>query len=307
MSIICASQALAGTNYKPIPMRTKLRNELHDGWKSALFLLACLACFVLVGLTGRSLPPAIKSYAPNAVLIAVLGCLLTFVAVRLEGASLASVGLRLDGRFLRQFGFGMVGGGLLVAASAGLVCGLAGVTLVPVEAAAFVLQLKLIVMVLGGALFEELLFRGYAFQRAVHAMGRWSAIAAFGLLFSLAHLPGGSELDASMLVIAVAGLFLDCVIQSLILLRTGSLALPIGLHFAWNWLQQALGFGVSGATSTPGWFRPELGGQPGWLTGGAYGLEASMPALVVQVGLLIWLLRTAPSAPDLAEQPPVPA
>lgn len=291
-----------------MPLSISLRNEaaqLRHGWKSAFFVLAGLSCFVLVGLIGRSLPAAIKPYAPSAVLIAALGWLLTWVAVRLEGCGLADVGLRLDRRFLRQFAAGMAAGALLVAASAGLVCALAGVTLAPVAAPAFGLQLKLVAMVLGGAWFEELLFRGYAFRRAVRGMGRWRAIVAFSLLFTLAHLPGGAGLDRSMLFVAVAGLVLDGVIQSLIVLRTGSLALPIGLHVAWNLLQQTLGFGVSGTASVPGWFRPDLGGQPGWLTGGAYGLEASLPALVVQAGLLAWLLRTTPcgAGPDTTDPP----
>lgn len=271
------------------------RSQLRDGWKSVFFLLACMACFVLVGLIGRTLPPALKAYAPSAVLIATLGLLLTFAAVRLEGASLGSVGLRLDGRFARHFGLGLLGGALLVAASTGLVCGLAEVELVRVEAPATAVQIKLVAMVVGGALFEELLFRGFAFQRAVRGLGRWPAIAVFGLLFGLAHLPSNMEIGTPMLITAMAGLFLDSVIQSLILLRTGSLALPIGLHVAWNLLQGTLGFGVSGVSTSPGWFRPELGSQPGWLSGGEYGLEASVFALALQVLLLAWLLLTARS------------
>ena len=267
--------------------------QLRDGWKSLCFVLACMACFVLVGVVGRSLPPAIKAFAPSAVLIAGLGLLVSLAAVRLEGTRLAGIGLQFDARFARQFGLGLLAGGALVAVCLGLVCGLAGVTLEPIAAPGGPAVVKLVVTVLAGALFEELLFRGYAFQRAVRGMGRWPAIALFSLFFSLAHLPGNLDIGAATGVAVLAGLVLDCVIQSLILLRTGSLALPIGLHGAWNLVQGALGFGVSGTRASSAWFRPELGSQPGWLTGGDYGLEASVASLAVQVVVLAWLLGSA--------------
>ena len=46
-----------------------------------------------------------------------------------------------------------------------------------------------------------------------------------------------------------------------------------------------LGFGVSGSTPTGLW-TPVFHGQPQWLTGGAYGLEASLVAVVV-LGLAV--------------------
>ncbi len=256
-----------------------------------------MACFVLVGLIGRTLPPGIKAYAPSAVLIALLGLALTHVAARLEGVGLAGVGLRLDARFARQLALGLLGGCALVGLTAAFVIGLAGVRLLPTEPPSTALILKLALTLFAGALFEELLFRGYAFQRALRGMGTKGAIAAFALLFTLAHLPSGEGLAPAVLLIVAAGLVLDAVIQSLLYLRTGSLALPIGLHFAWNAAQQALGFGVSGAASGPAWFQPELGSAPAWLSGGAYGLEASAFGLLVQVTLLAWLWRGAAHQP----------
>jgi len=291
-------------------MRLHFRNErsqLRDGWKSVFFLLACAACFVLVGIVGRLLPPGLKPYAPSALLIASLGLLLTWAAVRLEASRLGGIGLHLDWRFLRQLALGLLAGALLVGASTALVCAFAGVELVRIEAPAAALQAKLVVMVLCGALFEELLFRGFAFQRAVRGMGRWPAIVVFALLFCLAHVPSNLDVETPMLVTAMAGLFVDSVIQSLILLRTRSLAVPIGLHAAWNLLQGALGFGVSGASTSPGWFRPELGNAPGWLTGGAYGLEASVFALALQGVLLVWLLGTRQRGSSAVAERAVPA
>jgi hypothetical protein len=83
---------------------------------------------------------------------------------------------------------------------------------------------------------------------------------------------------------------LAAILLGLCYLRTRSLALPIGLHLGWNWAQGSLlGFGVSGTTEVQGLWRPVFHGRPEWLTGGAFGLEASLPCALV-CGLAIFLL-----------------
>ena len=75
--------------------------------------------------------------------------------------------------------------------------------------------------------------------------------------------------------------------------RTRSLALPLGLHFAANVVQgPLLGFGVSG-DDQPGWLTPVMPGDQSWVTGGAFGLEASVPGFVsvVVMTLLLWAWR----------------
>lgn len=53
--------------------------------------------------------------------------------------------------------------------------------------------------------------------------------------------------------------------------------MPIGIHFAANWVQGTLlGFGVSG-NEDPGLLHPVFNSAPAWLTGGQFGLEAVYP------------------------------
>ena len=62
--------------------------------------------------------------------------------------------------------------------------------------------------------------------------------------------------------------------------------LPIGLHFMANAVQGVvLGFGVSGEAE-PSLLEPHFLSASEWLTGGAFGLEASLPGLVT-VGILL--------------------
>ena len=131
------------------------------------------------------------------------------------------------------------------------------------------------------ACWEENLFRGFVFQRLVEGLGVWPAQALLALLFGVAHWsnPGmhGATKAWATLDIALAAVFLG-----LAYLRTRSLALPVGIHLGWNWMQgHVLGFGVSGTTTAHGWVRPVFHGRPEWVSGGAFGLEASAACTLV--------------------------
>jgi len=79
------------------------------------------------------------------------------------------------------------------------------------------------------AVFEEVAFRGYAFQRMVDAAGPIVAAAVFSGLFGALHLSNPSATPLSTANTALAG-----VLFSLAYLKTRGLWLPIGLHWAWN-------------------------------------------------------------------------
>ena len=148
-------------------------------------------------------------------------------------------------------------------------------------------------------LAEELLFRGYLFQRLESGLGAGPALGLLGLLFAALHWgnPGMAGLTRAWasLNIALAGILLG-----LCYLRTRSLALPIGLHLGWNWTQGSLlGFGVSGIHH-PGWWTPVWHGRPAWVVGGSFGLEASLICTVVCAAACFGLARWAPEIrPDV--------
>ena len=78
------------------------------------------------------------------------------------------------------------------------------------------------------------------------------------------------------------------VVLSVAYLRTRALWLPWGLHFAWNaTLGLVFGLPVSGIRLFNVVVHTTASG-PQWLTGGTYGLEASLPGVsVVLVGLVV--------------------
>jgi membrane protease YdiL (CAAX protease family) len=258
---------------------------LRNGWK-ALAFVALAAVFVIAFQSlARWLMPEAKVLGNVVPAVGIL--IASLICVRLEGATLASIGLKWDGRFLLHFSTGL-------AAGIGLICltGLGvwmfdGFHLVRNADADPMLFLKVGVTMLAVALMEEQLFRGYGFQRAVRGLGRRGAVLLFAMVFTAAHGAVWSMHGLAMMMAAL-NIFLAAVMLSYCYLRTASLALPIGVHMGWNWMQDILGFGVSGSTSK-GWWSPVLHRQQDWLTGGSFGLEASAPGVVV-IGLVVLAL-----------------
>jgi membrane protease YdiL (CAAX protease family) len=75
-------------------------------------------------------------------------------------------------------------------------------------------------------------------------------------------------------------------------LATGRLWLPIGLHFGWNFGQSGLFGLLDSGTSFPSVIDASIAG-PYWLTGGAFGPEASLPGLAIWLLLGVFLLTRA--------------
>lgn len=268
---------------------------VRAGWKIAACVVLTIVLAVALIALRRLLPAGARPLVPEPLLMAVGALLAAWACLRLEHAPLAGIGLRLDARFVRHAGQGtLLGVGLL--ALAALLVWLGGgfhlePTLAPESAAAIVW--KIVRNLLPLAVFEELSFRGYPFQRALASWGARPAVLVFALLFAGVHLPNPG-LNGGTFALALANLFLASVLLSLCYLRTRSLALPIGLHLGWNAAQTGLGFASSGNPSHGLW-RAVLQGKPAWLTGGEFGLEASLAGVVVLALAILVLLRWAPA------------
>ena len=136
------------------------------------------------------------------------------------------------------------------------------------------------------SVFEELLVRGVIFRIAERAWGSRRALVISTVFFVVAHLPGQINL-LGMLVTAAASLAFTAAYQ-----LSGRLWLPIGMHFAWNYLFSVVfSVPVTGHAAN-GWIHGTMNG-PEWLSGGGYGVEASAMALVVWAAAATLLLHRA--------------
>jgi membrane protease YdiL (CAAX protease family) len=189
---------------------------------------------------------------------------------------------------LHEFGTGSaVGWGLLLLTIVPSVfIGGLGMTLWNGSHQWFLLILDLLVLAIA-ALCEELIFRGYPFQRLMDALGPTLGSVLISICFVVVHY------QPEMPHAAAFALFLLSLILCIAYLRTRALWLPWGLHFAWNAAMGPLfGLPLSGYSGFANGFSPVVQSSPSgpeWLTGADYGPEGSVIAvLVLCFGL--WLI-----------------
>jgi membrane protease YdiL (CAAX protease family) len=140
---------------------------------------------------------------------------------------------------------------------------------------------------LATGVFEELLFRAGVFRLAEEWFGTWWALVISSVVFGYTHM--GNEAADLQGIIAIS-VWAGALLAGCYLL-TRRIWLGIGLHAAWNYTQGSVYSGiVSGNGPSNGYFKSSLEG-PEWLTGGSFGVEASVVALVVcsiaAIGLLV--------------------
>jgi membrane protease YdiL (CAAX protease family) len=286
------------------PLLRNRQGQLRNGWWILLFLGVFLASQFVYHPVSKGLQHLGAGKGWLAPLPVGFLLLVTWSCLRLRREPLSSVGLRLDARWSRQGLAGVAFGGVMMLAVTALVLFAGGVRfgLDPAR--------SLRALAHGAwtfawvAMLEELLFRGFVFQRLVDGVGARAALLLTAALFALAHW-GNPGMEGSTLVWASIDTALGALLLGVAYLRTGSLALPIGIHFGWNWVQGTLlGFDVSGLREA-GWLMPHLLDRPQWLTGGSFGPEASVFAVVVDAAalLLLWRWRGV-SAPRAQPSPP---
>jgi len=272
------------------PLLRDSHGRLRNGWWILLFI----AVFLASRLVYHPLSKAMQSHGLDgawlAPLPAIFVLLVTWVCMRVRKQPLADVGLALGGRWLRHALFGIVFGGITMGVVASCIAAAGGVRF-HLDPAHGMMALAIGAWSFAGvALFEELLFRGFVFQRLVDGTGALIAQVSMAVLFAVAHWdnPG---MEGATQVWATLDTALGAILLGLAFLRSGSLALPIGIHFGWNWMQgSVLGFDVSGIGQA-GWLSPELLDKPQWLSGGTFGPEASVFAVLVDVVSIVLLWR----------------
>lgn len=138
---------------------------------------------------------------------------------------------------------------------------------------------------------EEALFRGVLFRFIEEMLGSWGALGITSFLFGFAHFFNANATVFSSVAIALeAGIMLGACYM-----LTRSLWLAVGLHMGWNVAQgYVFAVPVSGHP-VEGLVRAELSGHP-LLSGGAFGLEASVIGLGVATAAGVWILRKAIAA-----------
>jgi membrane protease YdiL (CAAX protease family) len=165
---------------------------------------------------------------------------------------------------------------------------------------------EFIVFGLCAGIAEEILFRGVLYRLCEEGLGTWFALVVSAVLFGAVHIANEGATWWSSVAIAIeAGLLLAMLYHV-----TRSLWPCVGLHVGWNVAQGALyGIPVSG-NDAPGFLVSNRTG-PDWLSGGAFGAEASVVALAVcslgTIALLVVAIRRGTIVPPFWMRKKTPA
>lgn len=292
----------------------RVEGRLRAGWRVLIHLLCYLYVPPLLNSAiGAPISLALARLLPD---LAPLSDRLTLFVLRLVGVLLSTwlvvrfidrrpwreLGLQYDRPWWADLLFGLVLGALLmsfvfaVEYYAGWI-EIRELFVVDVNGTPFLIALiSPLVISLVISITEELLARGYQLRNlaeglklpnvrpAVALVASWIITSS---LFGMLHVFNPNATVLSILYLMLAGGFFG-----LGYVLTGRLGLPIGLHFAWNFVQgNVFGFPVSGnvfggATV----IAIEQGGPPLW-TGSAFGPEAGLLGIAaILLGCLLTLL-----------------
>ena len=241
-------------------------------------MVAAISLYLLALLIGILVDGAITSGQPAGLILrSIIPLVLAvatykFLIARLGAFPHDDLGFR---GFSRDLGLGLAEGLVLFSLIVGLAA-IFGVYRIAGTGDGSSIMVALVTTAILPAFTEEILFRGILFRWIEEWAGSWAAILATSALFGLAHIlnPGATWFSSFAIAVETGPLLAGTYIL------TRNLWMAIGLHAAWNFAQGSIfGVPVSGG-KVSGLINARLAGPP-LLTGGSFGLEASLFALVV--------------------------
>jgi uncharacterized protein len=220
----------------------------------------------------------------------------------LDHRPISDFGLRLNREWWLDLCFGLVLGALLMAGiflvelAAGWIAVTGAFEATSKGAAFFPVILAPLVLFICVGISEELVSRGYQLRNLAEGLNfpgigpRGAIVLAWVLsssYFGYLHMANPNATLVSTANIALIGLVLGVGY-----ILTGRLAIPIGLHIAWNFFQgNVFGFPVSGIEPVGATFLSVEQGGPSLFTGGPFGPEGGLLGIAAAIigSLLTWL------------------
>lgn len=125
------------------------------------------------------------------------------------------------------------------------------------------------------AIIEEILVRGIIFRIVEEKLGSYISLTISSVLFGVFHLANPHGTLISAICITMAGFMLGAAF-----IYSRNLWFPIALHFAWNFTQSGIyGAITSGNEKTNSLLNAKIQG-PEFITGGEFGPEGSIQAIL---------------------------
>jgi membrane protease YdiL (CAAX protease family) len=137
-----------------------------------------------------------------------------------------------------------------------------------------------------GAFLQVLAFRVVLFRLFEESLGSWLAFILVAAIFSVAHIQNPNSSLWSTLALIITDILLVAAF-----IYTRRIWLVWSIHMGWNFFQDGI-FGMpnSGITDFQSWIQPAISG-PEWITGGSFGIEASVIAVCLSLAVAIVILK----------------
>lgn len=245
--------------------------ELRTGWRVLMFFfIASVLGAVTVIPISRLLP---QCEFIQEVLILVSLVVSTYVMTRFVNRKpFSAIGLSMHPWMFREFGMGIVLGFMMMGGIYVVERLLGEVVLswrgLSVWASLWTFVSSLVLFALT-AVYEEMAFRGYMFQTLIQGMTFLPAAIVMAIIFAAGHLVNPNVTTFGLINVALSGICL-----SIAYMKTRSLWLPIGIHWAWNFSQTTLfGYPTSGLEFPERRLFDAVTAGPEWITGGLFGPE----------------------------------
>ena len=266
-------------------------HQLRNGWWIPIFFVILGSMLFPILMWSRKNGTDLEIWK-QAILVMIASYLLQL----LRRKSIAELAGKFDFAWMKELLFGGLLGSALMALPALVLWGTSSVSW-QVNSLSIEIICSGLLTCAAVAVAEEVVFRGVLFQRLIAGLGIWPAQLLIAAYFLLTH-AGNPGMQGTVRILASVNIFLASILFGLLYLRTNKLAMPLGVHMMANFVQgNILGFGVSGHNEL-GLLHPVFGQSPTWLTGGQFGLEASIPGLMFVIIFIALVFRWNPAIPS---------
>lgn len=134
---------------------------------------------------------------------------------------------------------------------------------------------------------EEIFSRGYCMTVLNQTGNRWVVVLVSSMIFSILH-----AVNPNVSALGLINIFLVGVLFAYMVLKTGSIWMPIGFHITWNYLQgNIFGFEVSGQEIQGGLYSTRYITE-NIVNGGKFGPEGGIATTIILLifFVIIWKL-----------------
>ncbi len=205
------------------------------------------------------------------------GIITILYVIRIEKQTLQSIKIKLNSRFLIKFIKNTFFGVLLIAIIITFLCMSGFYSFTGFNSKSIIIIISYFIAYSIQGSVEEIMCRGFLQNTLQRKVSCKVAIFFSSVMFMLPHVKNFSEMPVILRWIAIINLVLVSLLFSFAVIKDASLSSACGIHVGWNFaLGFIFGLNLSGANFSEGIIQINVNSSLDLITGGSYGIEASI-------------------------------